>query len=142
MDMGGAGGNFVLRHGRVVRQPGDGSCLFHSMAYGLGGTESASNLRRAIGSFIAGNPDLEICETPMKDWVKWDSNASVSVYARRISRAGWGGGIEMAACSRMKKVREAKRAREQAREWKGRGFLVLPSSAVCCFPPLSLWDVP
>ena len=91
---------------------------------------------------IAGNPDLEICETPMKDWVKWDSNASVSVYARRISRAGWGGGIEMAACSRMKKVREAKRAREQAREWKGRGFLVLPSSAVFCFPPLSLWDVP
>ena len=104
MDMGGAGGNFVLRHGRVVPQPGDGSCLFHSMNYGIGGGEGASSLRRAIGSFIADNPGLEICETPMRDWVKWDSNSSVSTYAKRISRSGWGGGIEMAACSRMKKV--------------------------------------
>merc|ERR1712241_916075 len=28
-------GAFVLRKARVVRQPGDGSCLFHSMAFGL-----------------------------------------------------------------------------------------------------------
>ena len=43
------GGNFVLRTARVVRQPGDGSCLFHSMSYGLGGT-SASSLRRGIAA--------------------------------------------------------------------------------------------
>ena len=103
MDMGGAGGNFVLSRAQVVRQPGDGSCLFHSMSYGLGNT-NASSLRREIGKFIEVNGTLEICETPMKDWVKWDSNSSVQTYARRISRSGWGGGIEMAACSRMKKV--------------------------------------
>eukprot|EP00616_Rhizochromulina_sp_CCMP1243_P018655 CAMPEP_0118995548 /NCGR_PEP_ID=MMETSP1173-20130426/58647_1 /TAXON_ID=1034831 /ORGANISM="Rhizochromulina marina cf, Strain CCMP1243" /LENGTH=340 /DNA_ID=CAMNT_0006946889 /DNA_START=130 /DNA_END=1152 /DNA_ORIENTATION=- len=101
--MGGSGGNFVLRRAQVVPQPGDGSCLFHSMCYGLG-MSSASSLRRSIGAFIASNPQLEIAETPLRDWVKWDSGTSVSTYASRISRSGWGGGIEMAACSRMHKV--------------------------------------
>jgi hypothetical protein len=34
--MGCDGGNVVSMNGRVVRQPGDGSCLFHSLCYGLG----------------------------------------------------------------------------------------------------------
>lgn len=102
--IGGSGGNFVLRRARVVNQPGDGSCLFHSMSYGLGGGVGATSLRRQIGAFIASNPSLEIAETPLRDWVKWDSRSSVSTYASRISRSGWGGGIEMAACSRMQKV--------------------------------------
>ena len=50
-EMGAPGGNFVLRRARVVPQPGDGSCLFHSMSYGLG-SGSASSLRREIGRFI------------------------------------------------------------------------------------------
>lgn len=50
------------------------------------------------------NPGLEIAETPLRDWVRWDSNCSVSSYASRMSHGGWGGGIEMAACSRMNKV--------------------------------------
>eukprot|EP00656_Telonema_subtile_P019559 TRINITY_DN20792_c0_g1_i1.p2 TRINITY_DN20792_c0_g1~~TRINITY_DN20792_c0_g1_i1.p2 ORF type:complete len:148 (-),score=21.31 TRINITY_DN20792_c0_g1_i1:166-609(-) len=63
MDMGGGGGNFTLRDARVVRQPGDGSCLFHSMAYGLG-HRSATGLRREIAEFIAENSGLMIAETP------------------------------------------------------------------------------
>jgi hypothetical protein len=101
--IGGSGGNFVLKRARVVNQPGDGSCLFHSLAYGMG-SGSARSLRRNICSFIASNPNLEIAETPLKDWVKWDSNCSVDSYASRMSVSGWGGGIEMAACSRMNKV--------------------------------------
>ena len=31
------------------------------------------------------NPDLEIAETPMRDWVKWDSGCSVSQYASRMA---------------------------------------------------------
>jgi hypothetical protein len=49
-----SGGNFVLRQARVVRQPGDGSCLFHSMAYGLrlfeGGSTSATQVRAICNS--------------------------------------------------------------------------------------------
>ncbi len=51
LEMGSGGGNFKLRSARVIRQPGDGSCLFHSLAYGIPGT-SASTLRRDIASFI------------------------------------------------------------------------------------------
>ena len=75
--IGGDGGSFTLRSARVVRQPGDGSCLFHSMAYGLGGT-SASSLRREIADWIAANPRLEIAETPVSDWVRWDSSWCVA----------------------------------------------------------------
>ena len=37
------------------------------------------------------NPDLEIAESPMRDWVEWDSGTSVSEYARRMAISGWGG---------------------------------------------------
>lgn len=103
LEMGKGGGNFKLRSARVIRQPGDGSCLFHSMAYGIPGT-SATALRRDIASFIKANPNLDIAETPMKDWVKWDSGSTVAQYASRMAVSGWGGGIEMAACSHLKRV--------------------------------------
>ena len=110
--IGGDGGSFTLRTARVVRQPGDGSCLFHSMAYGIGGT-NASSLRREIADWIGANPRLEIAETPVSNWVQWDSSVSVATYARRMRVGGWGGGIEMAACSNIKGVNihvyEAKR---------------------------------
>ena len=101
--IGGDGGNFTLRSGRVVRQPGDGSCLFHSLAYGLGGS-GARALRREIAAWVGKNPTLRIADTPLSDWVKWDSRSSVSAYARRMASGGWGGGIEMAAFSRLKRV--------------------------------------
>jgi len=103
-EMGAPGGNFVLRSARVVRQPGDGSCLFHSMAYGMGGGENARSLRREIAKWIDANPNLDIADTPVRDWVKWDSGRSVSQYARSIGVSGWGGGIEMAACARLKSI--------------------------------------
>jgi hypothetical protein len=90
-----------LRQAREVRQPGDGSCLFHSMAYGLRSC-NASSLRAEICNFIAKNGSFKICDTPLSSWVKWDSGASPSEYARKMSRGSWGGGIEMAVCSEMK----------------------------------------
>jgi len=97
----------ILKHGsaRVVRQPGDGSCLFHSIAYGLRDGTSASTLRRQVADFIAEHPTLEIADSPLKEWIMWDSGASVSAYCRRMGQGGvWGGGIEMAAVSHMKNV--------------------------------------
>jgi len=89
---------------RVVKQPGDGSCLFHSLSYGLRDGSGANSLRSDICQFIERNPDLEISETPLKDWVRWDSGVSVGDYARRMSRGAWGGGIEMATVSKLKRV--------------------------------------
>lgn len=101
--IGGNAGNFTLKSARVVRQPGDGSCLFHSLAYGYG-RGTARSVRKEIAAFIAKNPSLEIADSPLSDWVKWESGSSVRSYASRMSTGGWGGGIEMAAFSRLKSI--------------------------------------
>jgi hypothetical protein len=89
----------------VVRQPGDGSCLFHSLSYGLKDGSSASSLRAEICQFISKHPSFKICDTPLSDWVKWDSNVSCADYARRMSMSSvWGGGIEMACLSQIRNV--------------------------------------
>mmetsp|Transcript_21415 Transcript_21415/g.25999 ORF Transcript_21415/g.25999 Transcript_21415/m.25999 type:complete len:315 (+) Transcript_21415:111-1055(+) len=103
-NIGGGGGNKVVHNARIARMPGDGDCLFHSLAYGLGRSSTARNLRREIAAFIAKNPSLEIAETPLRDWIRWDSNNSVSMYAKRMSIRGWGGGIECAAFSHLKGI--------------------------------------
>eukprot|EP00440_Ansanella_granifera_P052252 gb/GFBE01056657.1/.p1 GENE.gb/GFBE01056657.1/~~gb/GFBE01056657.1/.p1 ORF type:complete len:408 (+),score=57.63 gb/GFBE01056657.1/:1-1224(+) len=102
--MGANGGNFILRSARVMRQPGDGSCLFHSLLHGLQSGGSASSLRREIAAFLQQNPSMQIAGDTLEEWVKWDSNSSVNEYARRMSVGGWGGGIEMACCSLLKGV--------------------------------------
>lgn len=101
--MGGNPGNFVLRNARVIRQPGDGSCLYHSLSYCLGNTDARS-LRRELAQFLRDRPDLEIAGDTLEEWVRWDSSSSVETYARRQSMSGWGGGIEMACCSHLKNV--------------------------------------
>jgi len=104
LQMGGSGGNYVLKSAKVVRQPGDGSCLFHSLAHGLHPPPSASGLRREIAGFVQQNPSLQIAGDTLEEWVRWDSSSSVNDYAKRMSVSGWGGGIEMAACSLLKNV--------------------------------------
>ena len=59
--IGGEGGNFVLKGAKVVRQPGDGSCLFHSLCYGLSNGTRASTLCREIASFIAKKSKFKNC---------------------------------------------------------------------------------
>ena len=95
--------NSFVMSATVKRQPGDGSCLFHSMSYGLKDGSNASTLRAEICNFIASNPSIKICDTPLSDWVKWDSNSNCVEYARKMSRGSWGGGIEMACVSMIKK---------------------------------------
>merc|ERR1712176_899046 len=107
--MGRDGGKYVLKGAQVVRQPGDGSCLFHSLCFGLnggrpGGHLRAGQLRRELASFVLENPHLKIAGDPLDEWVRWDANSSVVAYARRMAVGGWGGGIEMAACSLLKGV--------------------------------------
>lgn len=46
-----------------------------------------------------------ISDSPLKDWVLWDSGSTVAAYCRKMSQGSvWGGGIEMAAVSHMKCV--------------------------------------
>ena len=88
--------------GRIIPQPPDGSCLFHSLGYGL--STSASLLRREIAAFIRSNPDLPISDTPLKDWIQWESLLSVAAYTSKMAHSGWGGGVELAATAELKNV--------------------------------------
>lgn len=87
-----------------MRQPGDGSCLFHSLAHGLrqsgGRIENHRELRFALMDWLDRHQDAKIADTPVKDWVTWDSNCSVPDYTTKMRGYGWGGGIEMAAFAR------------------------------------------
>ena len=106
--LGSDGGRAVLRQARVVRQPGDGSCLFHSLAHGLRDARVADydhrRLRQALMDWLARHEDLKIADTPVRDWVLWDANQAVPAYVGRMRIGGWGGGIEMAACARKFRV--------------------------------------
>ncbi len=126
-----------LKSARVISMPGDGSCLFHSLSYGLGGSITARKLRRDIATFIAKNPKLEIAETPLKDWIQWDSGRSVSSYANRMSVTGWGGGIECAACSRLMEVNVHIYERQ-----RGSSYSRSSSSNGTCFKRISCFDLP
>lgn len=101
----------LLRRGRVISQPGDGSCLFHSLRFGLArmapterkvaAVPSTHSLRQQLARWVVANANLRIADTPVHKWVRWDSGVVPQAYAARMARSGWGGGIEMAACSRL-----------------------------------------
>eukprot|EP00928_Gymnodinium_smaydae_P026703 TRINITY_DN20889_c0_g4_i2.p1 TRINITY_DN20889_c0_g4~~TRINITY_DN20889_c0_g4_i2.p1 ORF type:complete len:477 (-),score=50.26 TRINITY_DN20889_c0_g4_i2:90-1520(-) len=88
----------------IVSQPMDGSCLFHSLSYGLDDETDAASLRLEISTFIAENPDLAIAGTALRDWVKFDSGGGVDAYAADVAGGTWGGGIEMEVFARLKKT--------------------------------------
>lgn len=104
IQMGTPCGSLFLRHAQIIRQPGDGSCMFHSLCFGLGWRGGAWQLRQQLASFVGANPKVEIGGDSLEEWVRWDSNITCKAYANRMSRGGWGGAIEMATCSLVKKV--------------------------------------
>jgi hypothetical protein len=107
--MGADGGNVVLSGAQRVSQPGDGSCLFHSLNFGMkkcgASAPGTRQLRRELASWTVQNANKTISETPVKDWIKWDANCGVNAYAKKMQSSGsWGGGIEMAAFSHKMKL--------------------------------------
>jgi len=89
---------------RVQRQPGDGSCLFHSLSHGLGGG-SAGELREQCASFVVAEPDTLIAGSPVRDWLQWESGLAPAAYASRMRSQGqWGGAIEIAITCHLKQA--------------------------------------
>ena len=94
----------VITRARVVRQPGDGSCLFHSMACGLKNGSNAGSLRKEVCDYMQRNANTEIMETPLGEWIKYDSHCGVQEYVSSMRRGAWGGGLEMAVVALKKGV--------------------------------------
>ena len=81
--------------------------MFHSLAYGLNDGSDAIKLRRDLCQCIATTPMLMIAQTPLYEWIQWETNGQKThgQYAASMSKPGqWGGGIEMAVFSLLKGV--------------------------------------
>tara|TARA_B110001452_G_C15027137_1_gene358967 strand:+ start:4 stop:609 length:606 start_codon:yes stop_codon:yes gene_type:complete len=93
-------GAAVLLGARAVVQPGDGSCLFHSLAHGT--SSDAGRLRHAVADLVESSPDTPIGGEPLREWIKWDSGLTPARYAGRMRGTGsWGGAIEIAVFARL-----------------------------------------
>jgi len=94
---------FVPRHrAHEVRQPGDGSCLFHALSYGMNDGSHARRMRRQILEHIIKNPTMEIAGMSLQEWVKLDCGRSIRRYVEKMAAGAEGGGIEIEVFTRLK----------------------------------------
>ena len=104
-----AGNNLVLRGARICKQPGDGHCLFHSLGIGLqvhGKGMSAISLRQEICDFFCTHANEVYGESnTWRQWIEKEAGVGVTSYCSRMRASNdWGGNLEIAACSVLKKV--------------------------------------
>eukprot|EP00746_Dinoflagellata_sp_MGD_P019190 gnl/MRDRNA2_/MRDRNA2_14457_c0_seq1.p1 gnl/MRDRNA2_/MRDRNA2_14457_c0~~gnl/MRDRNA2_/MRDRNA2_14457_c0_seq1.p1 ORF type:complete len:443 (-),score=69.49 gnl/MRDRNA2_/MRDRNA2_14457_c0_seq1:98-1426(-) len=91
--------------GELVEQPEDGSCLFHSIAFGIGAGCDAKTLRREIADFIAVQSKTSLAGISIEDWIKWEHDISPRTYAKDLLRPyTWGGSLELAVAAKIKAV--------------------------------------
>ena len=85
--------------GRVVPQPGDGNCLFHSLLNGMDPKTPALTsqvLRLRLADFIENNSQEVVASNTIANWVLWESNLTPAQYSQELRHGKWGGGIEIA----------------------------------------------
>ena len=78
----------------IVRQPGDGSCLYHALLYGLDNSykasaEKALMLRQELASFLLDNAELTQSGDALREWVEWEDPSLWS--GAFVVRPSWGG---------------------------------------------------
>ena len=58
-----------------------------------------------VADYIEAQPGALLSGTPLRDWVRWDSDMALTAYAARMRTAGqWGGAIEISLCARLSGV--------------------------------------
>lgn len=94
--------------GTQIRQPGDGTCLYHSMAFGLRRARLAEEgfvgpaLRARIADHLEEHADDRVSGSAYRDYIWWDHGLTVEAYCHKMRKDGvWGGAIEIAACTQM-----------------------------------------
>ena len=85
--------------GALIKQPGDGSCLYHSLICGecrLGRRScGVVNLREQLAAWVKRNGSTRFNGKSVEQWMQAELGSSMTVmdYAKRQSRGGWGGCI-------------------------------------------------
>jgi sentrin-specific protease 1 len=89
----------------VVQQPPDGSCLLHSISYGLEDGTSARVLREECCNFIRlSGESFTVNGNSLSQWIFWDCGRTCEGYVEDVQKpTTWCGGIEMACISHLRK---------------------------------------
>jgi hypothetical protein len=56
----------------VIRQPRDGSCLYHALIHGLGHSLSILDLRKELVGFVRQHFDMKFHGQSLETWIKWE----------------------------------------------------------------------
>ena len=93
----------IIAEGEVEKQPGDGSCLYHSLVHRgrelNGHWQTARELRKQLAAFCAANGQVRINGKTLDAWLELEHSVKVRMerYARRQAQCGWGGSLEILA---------------------------------------------
>ncbi|EER12133.1 hypothetical protein Pmar_PMAR019240 [Perkinsus marinus ATCC 50983] len=85
---------------RVIRQPPDGSCLFHGLGYWLNKPQHV--IRRQLSGFLRHNAStVKLNGLTLEEWIRAESNSrTLDHYCNNLLRDNtWGGEIELVATS-------------------------------------------
>lgn len=82
---------------RIKSMPADGSCLFWALGWWY--DVPGPRLRSMLIDYIASHPSMKINGVALSDWIRWDSDMSLSQYLAALRKGLWGGATEMAIFS-------------------------------------------
>ena len=100
-----AGTEKLVKKGRTIKMPGDGSCLYHSINHGVralrGTAPSAATLRRKLAAWARDNSQRKVSGKTMRTWLNWETGGRITLneYVTRQAKSGWGGVIELIAAA-------------------------------------------
>ena len=80
----------------VTDVPGDGTCLFHAIAFSFKNPKfCGGNLRDIVANVIERHPDASLHGVSIETWILWESHCSAMLYAKKLRNGMWGGALEM-----------------------------------------------
>ena len=86
----------------ILRQPGDGACLFHSLGCLSRPPKAAAVVRAELVDYMRRNAEREVQGVALSKWIYWESRMSMAEYCARMSRSDrWGGAVEISVYSLM-----------------------------------------
>lgn len=87
---------------RVHKVPGDGDCLFHSVAVGLHSVNiTGPCLRARLTSWISQNGHLPLGSATVAQWIAWETGLSLPAYILSLRGGRHGGALEIVILSRI-----------------------------------------
>ena len=92
----------IEARGHLVKQPPDGSCLYHSLVHGakrrFGWKQSATALRKELAAWVASRGvSMRWNGKSLQQWLQFEVARSISAieYGTLQAKGGWGGAIEI-----------------------------------------------